>query len=176
MFCTDTEDLKKQFKKNVCMTKFDVIWKSNPVAQFSSQWEFCLLQFGPTKLIVKVPSFQRNLVKYYLSERQITLRSMGRQTLEETCAAQNEIICPQFLKLGAKNLCWLTVHCKNPPNGVIFLVGYLSFFIFLTDCCRKPDLDTDQQLHPAANDKTSTEEECSVKTTELLSGLGWKGP
>lgn len=81
MFCTDAEDLKKELRKKICMTKFDVIWKSNFVAQFLSQWEFCPLQFGPTKLTVKLPSFQRNLVKYYIKESQITLRSMGRQSL-----------------------------------------------------------------------------------------------
>lgn len=56
------------------------------------------------------------------------------------------------------------------------MVGYLRFFIFPTDRCRKPDLDADQQLHAAANDKTSTEEECTVETAELQGGLGWEGP
>lgn len=81
MFYKDAKDLKKELRKKICMTTFDVIWKTNSVAQFLSQWEFCLLQFGPTKLALKVPSFQRNLVKYYMEESQITLLSMGRQTL-----------------------------------------------------------------------------------------------
>lgn len=42
----------------------------------------------------------------------MTLRSMGKPTVEETCAIQDEIICPQFLKLGANNLCWLSVYVK----------------------------------------------------------------
>lgn len=37
---------------------------------------------------------------------------MGKQTVEETCAIQDEIICPQLLKLGANNLCWLSMYVR----------------------------------------------------------------